>query len=126
MDSRNAEQKREISTKVACFPYCGFKERITGNIRYYKSFIGRDFKAFMQMSLFIVPKYLTDSETKCWYLLSKVKHHGTYIVIVILTDFSLSVYNAFHCLLTSSMNLVPIVMNLYSQLKSICRNTLVD
>ena len=100
MDSRNAEQKREISTKVACFPYCGFKE--TGNIRYYKSFIGRDFKAFMQMSLFIVPKYLTDSETKCWYLLSKVKHHGTYIVIVILTARFFVICNAFHCLLTSS------------------------
>ena len=40
--SRNAEHK------VASFPYCGFKERITGN---YKSFIGRDFKAFMQMGL---------------------------------------------------------------------------
>ena len=56
---------------VQLFP-CGFSCRITGNIRYYKSFVGRDFKAFMQMAMFIVPIYVSESETKCWFLLSKV------------------------------------------------------
>ena len=69
----DSTQKKEIGTMVQLFPYCGFSCRITGNIQYYKSFVGRDFKAFMQMAMFIVPTiYVSESETKCWFLLSKV------------------------------------------------------
>ena len=72
MDSRTASEKRLIGTMVKHFSYCGFSCRVTGNVRYYKSFVGRDFKAFMQMAMFIVPTYLQEDEQKCWFLLSKV------------------------------------------------------
>ena len=73
MDSLTVAQRKEILARVSAFPNCGFTTRITGNICYYfKSFVGRDFKSWMQMAIFIVSPYLSESQTKCWYLLSKV------------------------------------------------------
>ena len=73
MDKRSAAEKKEILARIAAFPYCAFTNKITGNIAYhYKSFVGRDFKAFTQMSLFIISPYLSDNEKDCWLLLSKV------------------------------------------------------
>ena len=72
MDGIDTKNKREILAIIAAFPYCGFTTRITGNIcYYYKSFVGRDFKAFMQMALFVIGRYLSPDEQKCWLLLSK-------------------------------------------------------
>lgn len=53
---RSSHEKKQVLAMVNAFPYCGFSTRITGNIcYYYKSFVGRDFKSWMQMSLFIAP-----------------------------------------------------------------------
>ena len=72
MDKRSANEKREILARIKAFPYCGFDVKITSNIcMYYRSFVGRDFKSFLQMALFIIVAYLTD-EKECWMLLSKV------------------------------------------------------
>ena len=80
MDKRSAAEKEEVLARVVAFPYCGFSSRITSNIRnYYRSFVGRDFKAFLQMALFIVPLFISEEETKCWFLLSNVslgRHFG--------------------------------------------------
>lgn len=66
-------EKKEILARMASFPYSGFSVRVTGNIcYYYKSFVGRDFKAWMQMALFIIAPYLSPEGKKCWLLLSKV------------------------------------------------------
>ena len=72
MDGVNTKVKEEILGILASFPYCGFTTRITGNIcYYYKSFVGRDFKGFIQMALFIIGRYLSPDEQECWLLLSK-------------------------------------------------------
>ena len=74
MDSISTKQKKEILALLAAFPCSGLTTRITGNIcYYYKSFVGRDFKAFMQMALFIIERYLSEQKTECWLLLSKVE-----------------------------------------------------
>ena len=74
MDKASALMKKEILARISAFPTCGFTTRITGNIcHYYKSFVGRDFKAWMQMAVFIINPYLTDSEKQCWLLLAKVR-----------------------------------------------------
>ena len=41
---------------------------------HYQSFVGRDFKAFMQLAIFIVPNFLRErkSDITCWYFLAKV------------------------------------------------------
>ena len=73
MDEISSRQKKEMLAIIAAFPYSGFTTRITGNIAYYyKSFVGRDFKAFMQMALFVISRYLSTVEQNCWLLLSKV------------------------------------------------------
>ena len=73
MDRKSPHEKKEILARVKAFSYFCFSTRITGNISYYyKSFVGQDFKAFMQMSLFIIPYYASDIETKCWFQLAQV------------------------------------------------------
>ena len=73
MDKRSRQEKKEILARIKSFPYCGFITCITGNIcYYYKSFVGRDFKAWIQMALFIIRLYLSESERKCWFELAKV------------------------------------------------------
>lgn len=77
MQKRNTKEKKEILARIAAIPQSGFTCNITGNIMYhYQSFVGRDFKAWLQMVIFIVPYYLSDTETKCWYLLCKVYKFG--------------------------------------------------
>ena len=76
MKSRSSVEKQEILARIASLPSSGLSCRITGNIAYhYKSFVGRDYKAWMQIAIFIVHPYLTESETRCWLLLSKVYIH---------------------------------------------------
>ena len=42
--------------------------------KYYRSFVGRDFKAFVQIALFVLSPSLTASVTKVWLALSKVSY----------------------------------------------------
>ena len=92
MSSLTIVQRKEIVARILAFCYCGFSVRVTGNIAYhYKSFIGRDFKAWMQMALFIIPPYVSDNEQACWFALAKVYHiHYNYNDV-----FQLYVYSYF-------------------------------
>ena len=73
MGSTTTAQNKTILATVKAWSYCGFDQRITGNIVYhYKSFVGRDFKAWLQMALFIIPPYVADQEMKCWFALVRV------------------------------------------------------
>ena len=84
MDNRSKQEKEEMLARIKSFSYCGFKYHITGNIAYhYRSFVGRDFKAFIQMAIFIVAPFISVDERKCWLLLSKV----LYMCVIFLTCF---------------------------------------
>ena len=73
MDKIGTKEKKEILAILAAFPYSGFTVRITGNLcYYYNSFVGRDFKAFIQMAMFIIGRYMSQDEQSCWLLLSQV------------------------------------------------------
>ena len=73
MEKRSAAEKIQLLARIRAFSYSGFNVRITGNIAYhYRSFVGRDYKSFMQMAIFIVSSFIGDEERKCWLLLSKV------------------------------------------------------
>ncbi|KAL5463290.1 hypothetical protein EMCRGX_G032182 [Ephydatia muelleri] len=51
----------------------GFRVKIHGNLCYhYKSFVGRDYKAWSQMALFIISPYIGEGERKVLLALSKV------------------------------------------------------
>jgi hypothetical protein len=72
MQNRPSQQKKEIMARIKAFSTCVFSCRMSSHISYFKSFVGRDFKAFMQMAIFVLHPYFNESESKCWFLLSKV------------------------------------------------------
>lgn len=68
-------QKKEILARMVAFSCCRFSVKVHGNISYYyQSF--RDFKAWVQMAIFIIEPYLTAEVKKCWLLLSKVIYNN--------------------------------------------------
>ena len=67
------QQRKEVLASIASFPFSGFALRLSRDIsKYYKSFVGRDFKTLAQLALFVFPPLLTPSETEVWLALSKV------------------------------------------------------
>ena len=83
MNQASNSTKKEILAIISSFPQCGFSTRLTGNIcYYYKSFVGHDFKTWLQMCVFVLQKYLSPDETKCWFLLAKVKFYFSLLVYI--------------------------------------------
>ena len=73
MTELSPRNKEEVLARMAAFCYSGFKNKVYGNItRYCKSFVGRDFKAWAQMALFIITPYLSEEEATVWLNLTKV------------------------------------------------------
>ena len=59
-------------SKIAAFPWSGFKSKLKVNIcSYTGSLIGRDFKVVAQMALYLFPPYLSEYEAHMWLYLSK-------------------------------------------------------
>eukprot|EP00731_Ephydatia_muelleri_P012741 Em0007g51a len=66
-------QRKEIQARISSFSFSGFDMKLSRNIaKYFKSFVGRDFKILAQLALFVLPPYLTPGETEVWFALSKV------------------------------------------------------
>eukprot|EP00731_Ephydatia_muelleri_P019481 Em0012g306a len=66
-------QKAEILAILKAFHTSGFSVKLYGNVcYYYQSFCGRDFKAWVQMALFIIGPYLNDGELAVWKSFCKV------------------------------------------------------
>ncbi|KAL5488742.1 hypothetical protein EMCRGX_G017729 [Ephydatia muelleri] len=62
-------QKKELLARIRAFNLSGFQDKVHGNVcNHFKSFVGRDFKAWAQMAIFILSPYLSSEE--CEVLLS--------------------------------------------------------
>ena len=73
MPKLSPTQKREVLARIRAFNHSGFKVKIHGNVCYhYQSFVGRDYKAWMQMAIFILSPYLSNGELIVLVNLSKV------------------------------------------------------
>lgn len=88
MSKLNSAQKDEVMARIQSFTFSGFRHKLTGNVcryvffwmyikyvcsfRYVGSLVGRDFKAFAQLALFVIGPYLNEFEVKAWLFLSKV------------------------------------------------------
>ena len=69
----SSQQRKEVLARINSFNFSGFALRLSRDIsKYYKSFVGRDFKTLAQLALFVFPPLLTPSETEVWLALSKV------------------------------------------------------
>ena len=57
---KSCSPQKKILARMTAFSCCRFSVKVHGNISYYcQSFVGRDFKAWMQMAIFIIKPYLT-------------------------------------------------------------------
>ena len=73
MAKLSKKQRTQLSALLSAFPSSGFTSRISRNIaKYYKSFVGRNFKALAQMALFVLSPFLAPAEIEVWLALSKV------------------------------------------------------
>eukprot|EP00731_Ephydatia_muelleri_P013887 Em0007g1197a len=65
-------QKKELLAWICAFNLSGFQDKVHGNVcNHFKSFVGRDFKAWAQMAILILSPYLSSEE--CEVLLSCMK-----------------------------------------------------
>ena len=74
MPKMSPQQKREIQARVRAFNTSGFNTKLQGGsvCYYYQSFVGRDFKGWTQMALFILSPYLSDGQKEVLLVFSKV------------------------------------------------------
>lgn len=62
-----------MNAYVKAFNFSGIKVKMGTDIcKHFKSFVGRDFKALAQFSLFLFRDYFTADEKRVWIALSKV------------------------------------------------------
>ena len=63
MPQMSARQEKEILVWMRAYHTSGFKVRLYGNVcAYYSAFLGRDYKAWSQIALFIIGPYLNSGQ----------------------------------------------------------------
>ena len=73
MPTLSKVEKEGILARMKSFSLSGFSVRVHGNMcQHYKSFVGRDYKVWTQMALFILKPYITDGQMKDFLNLCKV------------------------------------------------------
>lgn len=66
-------QKDDLQARLLSFDFSGLEYKLSYNlIRHFRSYVGRDFKALAQVSLFLLGPYMMPSEKNVWLALSKV------------------------------------------------------
>ena len=78
MSLLSSVQRAEVSARIAAFSFSGFDKRLSRDItKYYRSFVGHDFKVF---AIFIFLPFLSPTEVQVWLALSKVVFFLRYFV----------------------------------------------
>lgn len=73
MESLPSDIKRHVQARIVAFPGTGLAFKPSPAIvNHHKSFHGKDFKQWAQMSLFILWPYLDVQSKRLWLALSKV------------------------------------------------------
>lgn len=66
-------QKEELRARILAFSFSGCDARFSRDMtRYYKSFVGRDFKLVAQLAIPLLSPYMDHVEKEVWLKLSKV------------------------------------------------------
>lgn len=67
--------KEQLHAKIQALDMNAFPAKIRGNItRNYGSYVGRDYKLWMQVAVFVLKDIITHEQLLVWELLSEVKH----------------------------------------------------
>ena len=71
--SSSEQKKEQLHAKIQSMDMSAFPAKITGNIiRNYGSYVGQDFKLWMQVAVFILKDIVPDEQLLVWELLSEV------------------------------------------------------
>lgn len=72
--SLNQHEKDQLHAKISALDMSAFAANIRGNItRNYGSYVGRDFKLWMQVAVFVLQGIIPDENLLIWELLSEVR-----------------------------------------------------
>lgn len=81
MGHLTSAQKEDLQARLSSFDFTGLDYKLSYNIiRHFRSFVGRDFKALAQVSLFLLGPLMSAEEKKVWLSLSKVCVYSCKIV----------------------------------------------
>ena len=81
----STEEKNELLARLRGLNYSGMDYRVTGNIvHHHKSFVGRDYKALAQFSIYVLGPYLQSDEVAVWVALSE----GDFLFCTLLAFFT--------------------------------------
>ena len=73
MKQLDKKEKSEVLARISAFNYSGFENKLAANVCYHhQSFVGRDYKTWAQMSIFIIGPYLSPGDKEVWLCLSQV------------------------------------------------------
>ena len=65
MPKMRAQIRSKILARIKVFSTSGFTTKMYGNVcQFYQSFVGRDFKGWSQMCIFILSPYLSEGDKK--------------------------------------------------------------
>ena len=74
IQSLSKEEKEQIHAKIGSTDMRAFPASIRGNItRNYGSYVGRDFKLWIQLAVFILQGIVSEDILRIWELISEVK-----------------------------------------------------
>lgn len=69
----SSQQKDEVQAVLSSFNFSGIKVKLGSKLfKYYRSFVGRDFKSLAQCALYLFRSHFTPEERVTWLSLSKV------------------------------------------------------
>ena len=75
MGRLNSVQKEELEARITSFDFSGFENKLSYNFcHHFRSYVGRDYKAIAESSLFLLGPYMSPNEKIVWLSLSKVDH----------------------------------------------------
>ena len=82
MGCLSPQLKMKVKAKIEAFDFSAFSRRLASSfVKIHKSCVGRDFKLWMQISVFIFDGIVTNEELEVWCNLSEV-------IIIIMSHFS--------------------------------------
>ena len=83
----SSQQCKEVWLALSHF-LSDFAFRLSRDIsKYFKSFVGRDFKTLAELVLFVLPTLLTPGEAEVWLALSKVHVCATHLYMCLLPTY---------------------------------------
>ena len=74
MKSLPAADKKKVKAKIDAFDFSAFSRRLPSSfVKNYGSCVGRDFKLWAQVSVFILDGIISDDQLQVWFYLSNVR-----------------------------------------------------